>query len=522
MGWGVKVDLSPSPSISTYGKIISSNGKSRARQTQVSNNELLVGMDDDDDRLDPAAEAKRELHSKEPPPPRASQSNNPWIKGRNRPSACFLKKGKPVDRAGRAEDTPGPTHYNPRFTLTKNKKPAAFVSSTKNPGLTLGSNGSELPSGEASEEGHRTVVGSQRTDRLASTRQPWLKNPSSEGRPTSAFLTTKRKPLHDGEASEIGSTPNESMVRPRSAKGYISLGGGVSREQRNKTSRTGHAVGHYTLHLDYNKDFNNDLPMRAKSATPIRMIQMSSRKPLDDRIVQLEKTPGMHKLGRPQAAWGGADGSLGGTGERLIRKKSQFASLDQQSREQKNRTGHTPHAELVDLMYDQDQRGVLGSDKRTPVYVKMEKSQQRQTIMSHKTEGADKMYNWTKTVDKRTVPVPNFSNTPTREQRKKAGFGSYSDPPVDTVTDPKKLMKCVASRVPGVDMRKSTSRDPPSIIPPDKYKDQLMAGQPVRLIGEMSRSPVRGSPPFSPDFNKMSKRKTEPGKGKKGPRRFGG
>ena len=161
------------------------------------------------------------------------------------------------------------------------------------------------------------------------------------------------------------------MVRPRSAVGYISIGGAVSREQRNKTSRSGHAVGHYTLHLDYNKGFNNDLPMRAKPANPIRMIQMVARKPLDDRIIELEKTPGMHKLGRPQASWGGVDGSLGGTGEKLVRKKSAFASLggrlfnfhsllahycrptDQQSREQKNKTGHTPHADLVDLMYDQ-------------------------------------------------------------------------------------------------------------------------------------------------------------------------
>merc|ERR1711934_40600 len=212
------------------------------------------------------------------------------------------------------------------------------------------------------------------------------------------------------------------MVRPRSAVGYISIGGAVSREQRNKTSRSGHAVGHYTLHLDYNKGFNNDLPMRAKPANPIRMIQMVARKPLDDRIIELEKTPGMHKLGRPQASWGGVDGSLGGTGEKLVRKKSAFASLDQQSREQKNKTGHTPHADLVDLMYDQDQRGVLGCDKKTPVYVDYANMQERQTIMSHKTEGADEMYDWTKSVDKHTVPVPQFSNTPTREQRKKVGF----------------------------------------------------------------------------------------------------
>ena len=121
------------------------------------------------------------------------------------------------------------------------------------------------------------------------------------------------------------------------------------------------------------------------------------------------------------------------------------------------------------------------------------------------------------------MPVPQFSNTPTREQRKKVGFGSYCDPPVDTVTDPQKLMKPLVSRVPGVDIRKVTSRDPPSIIPPDKYKDQLMQGQPVRAIGEMSRSPVRGSPPFAPDFAKMGKRDISKKDDKrKGPRRFGG
>lgn len=92
-----------------------------------------------------AAEAKRDLHTKEAAPPRPGY-NNYWVprstqqtlnteadhcsqttKGNNRPSACFLKKGKPVTRDGVPMDNPGPTHYTPKFGLTKKSKTSAFV-----------------------------------------------------------------------------------------------------------------------------------------------------------------------------------------------------------------------------------------------------------------------------------------------------------------------------------------------------------------------------------------------------------
>ena len=39
----------------------------------------------------------------------------------------FLKKGKPVTRDGVPMDNPGPTHYTPKFGLTKKSKTSAFV-----------------------------------------------------------------------------------------------------------------------------------------------------------------------------------------------------------------------------------------------------------------------------------------------------------------------------------------------------------------------------------------------------------
>lgn len=492
-GWDINSNvLTPCSSISTYGKIISSSGKTRPRKTQADRQELFIGMDDDQID-DPSAEARAELHTKETAPPKPGYQNSYWTtKGSSRPSPCFLNKGKPVDRNGRPEPTPGPSHYNPRDTLIRASRPSCLVAKPRSSKPKPRQTPSSTPAPEASP------TTATRTDRMRSTLQPWVKEPAA-ARPSSAFRAVERRPLHTGQTSEIGGALDMSTTRPRSAC-YVSMGSGISREQRNKFSRGG-VPGQYTAHLDYNKHSNNDLPMRARAASPIKMIQMVARKPLDDRETILDKTPGMHKLGRPPAAWGGADGSLGGTGEKLVRPSSSFARLERQSREQYSRTGHTPQSAPVDVMYDP-----AGVAKKPSSLVDYPNMQPRSTVMTQKTEGADEMYNWTKPLDTHPVPVPAFATTPTREQRKKVGYGSHSDPPSSVIADPVKLMHTISARVPGVQIGKMTSREPPSLIAPMKYKEQLGGDGGLKAIGDLSSSPVKGSAPLVPTLSKMSKR----------------
>eukprot|EP00656_Telonema_subtile_P016668 TRINITY_DN18823_c0_g1_i1.p1 TRINITY_DN18823_c0_g1~~TRINITY_DN18823_c0_g1_i1.p1 ORF type:complete len:170 (+),score=27.29 TRINITY_DN18823_c0_g1_i1:270-779(+) len=134
--------------------------------------------------------------------------------------------------------------------------------------------------------------------------------------------------------------------------------------------------------------------------------------------------------------------------------------------------------------------------------------QPRQTVVAVPTQGADCVYDWTAALDKHTVPVPLFKNSPTREQRCKVGYAPPPSSAGASCFDPNKLMPSTHSpHVAVVDMSKLSSRPEGSRSPIPQYKHQLNGdGRVVSAIGDLSCSPVRGSAPFVPNLAKMSKR----------------
>jgi len=345
---------------------------------------------------------------------------------------------------------------------------------------------------------------------LAARISPWLKN--LQGGTTSAFRTPPRKPLYDGEISEFPEeTPDITVVKPRTGV-VLDIDRCIDREQRAKVANEGAPFGTYTLQLDYNKSLDNDIPTRTglkkvdgkvmPASSTIRMEHQTDR-PALNAGGNFETTPGLEKLGLSQAVWGTEDGWAGGTEQVLTTKRTHFTKMNHTTWAQHRKTGTQRPVQLMDVMYDADSSVVK---KRTQSMVNLKQQTERVPISAAATEGADTTYNWTAFIDKKQVPAPNLKKEPDRAQRMKAGFGSYADPKQDVMYDQKKIQKAISSRVKGVDIESITSRDPPSIVPPDAYKDQLSTGKSHLEIGVLKRSPVFGSPTRVPDMGGKSKR----------------
>jgi len=553
MGWDIKVDLHPCSSISTYGKCLNGNTNSghKPRKGAAEAKEILIGLDDDE-RPDPTAGVRAELNNREgaPPKPGVYNNNKNWgsAKAASRPSPCFVTRprgdGKASQR-GSLEETPGPNHYNPRHALTHGATPQYSVPKTNFKSRAVREDASEAtdspqrpksaqradktPStektpkagkgGKGSKSAHRMLP---RNDRVCNTLSPWIKGQGAAG---SSFQSISRKPLFEGSVTELVETAH-NPGRPRSAC-FVRMKSTITRAQKNKHTHDGHGYGHYTKHLNYNKDIHrqNHEVVHPKAATSVRMNQMVNREQSAgsrqqdwrEKVAQQESNPALQSLGMPQAAWGSKNGALGCTGEVLTRRKTPSASLSQQSRAQHSKVGHTGSTEQsTDVMYD-----LSSSIIAENTVVSYQNMQARTTVMSKDTEGADEMYDY---VRPSSVAGPEFSKTPSREQRTKAGHG-VTITPTDTITDPQKLMAhSIGSKVHSINFGKATSREAVQLSLPMKYQDQLPNGHPIREIGEMLKSPVRGQPPYVPDIGKMPKRdickKEDKRKGKNG--RFGG
>lgn len=310
-------------------------------------------------------------------------------------------------------------------------------------------------------------------------------------------------------------TPDISVVKPRSGA-TINIDQTIDREQRAKVANEGAPFGTYTLQLDYNKSLNNDIPTRAglkkvdgqvmPANSTIRMEHQTDR-PALNAGGNFETTPGLEKLGLSQAVWGTEDGWAGGTEQVLTTKRTNFTKMNHISWKQCKKTGSQRDLHLMDVMYDANIDVVK---RRTQSMVNLKQQTQRVPISAAATEGADVDYNWTRWRDKKHLASPNLEKEPDRAQRMKAGFGSYADPKQDVMYDEKKIQKAISTRVKGVDIESITSRDPPSIVPPDKYKDQLSSGKTHLKIGELQRSAVFGSPTRVPDMGGKSKRWPKP------------
>jgi len=335
-------------------------------------------------------------------------------------------------------------------------------------------------------------------------------------RTNSSFKTVSRKPLHNGTSSELGDIPDVSITRPRSAC-TVNLASNISREQRNKTTKQGAPYGSYTLQLSYNRDGNNDLAIKpsykiqddgtyAPTASGMKMEFQRNRPGLNDGPqgpTNFDKTPGLEKLGLSQATWGSDEGWVGGTEETLTCKRSSGVAINHIDRQQRSKTGFGSYRDTsMDVWYDVNDRLV---HPRPKCGVTLAKAKKRET-MDLSSETVDKSYDWEKVKDRRHVVTPNIDNYVDRETRQKQGFGSGQDSLADLMYNHEKINSALAHRVRTPDIDKLTSRDPPSLLPPDKYKDQLCFGKGMRDLGDLGTSPVFGSPAKVPDIGRSPTR----------------
>jgi len=515
--------LQPVSSISTYGKIITSASKGAVRKKET--RELLINEEEEEEERRKARESEL---AKEPTVPRSTAIFSSFqVRNAAKASPCFLNKGKQCDRnaaKGGAEATPPPSHYNPKHTLTKQAAPKYSV---PRPQTAMSrKHGDDTASQKKNDEGwssklHSTVcvrpqsamaATPSRTDRLNRSLSPWLKN-HANGQ-TSAFRGPERTtPMSKECRAELADPPNIDLIRPRSAM-TVNITNSIGRAQRDKTAPEGKPCGAYTLQLSYNKDLDNDAPTRrgirkmsngryGPGANVIRMEHQVSRKGIfnDEGFV---KTPGLEKLGLNQAVWGSNDGWAGGTEQVLTTKRSPFTKMNHIDRRQHEKTGHNANSsDVVDVIYEAKPQAV---QKRSSMYVDIGHQPQRETFSNSGTDAPDQTYEWTHFIDKRQVPAPNIKLQPDREMRAKQGYGSKAAPAVDALYNHHKIQAAINTRAKGVDIERVTSRDPPTMIEPEAYKDQITAGKAIRSIGEIPQSPVFGKSPLVPDMGGKSKR----------------
>lgn len=514
--------LQPVSSISTYGKILSSGSKGGHQKKET--RELLLDMNDEEDNK--KAKDSKELSGPPKHRPASALPSSITVKNPNKQSACFMVKGKVCDRSSAnqgIEPTPEPTHYNPNIRLTRPQgpkysipRPATAMSrrpDKDDEGSDYEGWNSRLHTALCSGRPNSALTATpSRTDRLSSVSSPWLKNMYTGT--TSSFRTIPRKPLYDGDMSELRDVPNIDVVRPRSAC-PVNLEKNIDRAQRNKTTRQGAPFGTYTLQLTYNRDGDNDLPVKrgvrkqdngqwGPAANAIKMEQQRKRLPMGAPEGQFDKTPGLEKLGLTQSTWGTNDGWAGGTEELLTTKRSSYTKMNHIDWAQKKKAGYGSYKDpSMDIFYAVND-GLV--HPRSKCSVDLVKSRKRETFGAETTEGPDVCYDWAKVVDRKHVTTPDIALFPDRETRKKQGFGSGQESLQDLFYDHERMNKALAHRVKTPDVEKTTSRDPPALLPKENYEDQLAFGKSMRTIGELSRSPVFGASPLVPDMGGKSKR----------------
>jgi len=520
--------LTPVSSISTYGKILSSGSKGGHQKKET--RELLLDVNPEEEENKKNNDAKAEL-SKAPMPRASSLFSSISVKHPHKQSACFMAKGKICDRSTAnqgVEKTPEPTHYNPNLKLARPTHPKYSI---PRPQTAFSRKPTDDDDDESKFEGWssrlHTAISSgkrpetamsatpSRTDRIQGVRSPWLKNMYTGT--TSAFRTVPRKPLHDGDISELRDPPNIDVVRPRSACA-VNLKKNIDRTQRNKTTRQGAPFGAYTLQLTYNKDIltaSNDLCVKrgvrkqgsgeyGPASNVIKMEHQVARPPMGADSTVFDKTPGLEKLGLTQSVWGTDDGWAGNTEELLTTKRSFYTKMNHIGWTQKKKAGYGSFKDAsMDVFYDVNEKPVY---KRSKCGVDLVHARKRETVGAETTEAPDVNYNWVKYVDTRHVTTPDIHKIPDRETRKKQGFGSGAEGSQDLFYDHNRMNKALKMRVHGIDIERATSRDSPALVPKEAYEDQLSCGKGIRYIGELNKSAVFGSSPLVPDMGGKSKR----------------